>query len=43
MQIKVNQEDINTLITFIEAKEEPEKIVNFIRAYIFDDNLAITK
>ena len=42
MQIQTDTNNIQSLITFIEAKEEPEKIINFIRAYIFDPELAIT-
>ena len=42
MQIQTDTNNIQSLITLIEAREEPEKIINFIRAYIFDTELAIT-
>lgn len=36
MQIKIDTEDVETLITFIEAKTEPEKIINYIKGYIYN-------
>jgi hypothetical protein len=36
MKINIDSQDIQSLITLIEAKVDPQKIINFIKAYIFN-------
>ena len=37
--IKIDAQDIQSLITFIEAGTEPDKIVNFIKQWIYNPDL----
>ena len=36
MKIKIDSEDIQTLITFIESEVEHFKIINYIKKYIYN-------
>jgi len=36
MKIKIDSEDIQTLITFIEGEVEPFKIISYIKKYIYN-------
>ena len=41
--IKVDPQDIQTLITFLEGSVERSKIVNYIKKYIYNPDLSTGK
>lgn len=43
MNINIDPHDIEALIAFIHAKEDPTKIENFIRKWIYDPEKNNTK